>query len=183
MRVSTRPGRYEVHNATILDLIRTGYGVDSNKILGGPTWLEYDRFDVIAKTPPKTPDAETQKLMLQHLLADRFKLVIHKDTQPVTGLVLAPGKGKAKMKESDGKGETGCKPQPVPASAPVPGVLNIPMVGYSCHNMTMEAFGAALRNIGAGYDSHPSHERHRTERDMGLRHQMEPPGDHFRSIR
>jgi hypothetical protein len=47
------------------------------QILGGPNWLEMDRFDVIAKVPAdSTP--ETQKLMLQSLLADRFKLVIHR---------------------------------------------------------------------------------------------------------
>src|SRR5262245_10348874 len=151
MRASTRPGRYEVHNATMVDLIRTAYGFDPDKILAGPNWLEYDRFEVIAKTPPKTPDAETLKVMLQNLLAERFKLVVRKDTQPVTGLVLALGKGKPKMKESDGKGETGCKSQPQPPPTPAPGTISLPMVGYSCHNMTMETFAAALRNIGAGY--------------------------------
>src|SRR5206468_12770057 len=35
MRTSTRPGRYELHNATMLDLIRTAYGYDDDKILGG----------------------------------------------------------------------------------------------------------------------------------------------------
>lgn len=151
MRVSTRPGRYELHNATMVDLIRTAYVFELDKILGGPNWLEYDRFDMIAKTRTKTPDADTLKVMLQNLLADRFKLVVHKDTQPVTGLALAPGKGKPKMKESDGKGETGCKSQPQPPPTPVPGVpvFPIPMIGYSCRNMSMEAFAAALRNIGS----------------------------------
>src|SRR5262245_59506577 len=135
----------------MVDLIRIAYGFDADKILGGPNWLEYDRFDVIAKTPPKTPDAETLKVMLQNLLANRFTLVAHKDTQPVTGLVLALGEGKPTMKESDGKGETGCKSQPLQTPTPTPGVPNIPIIGYSCHNMTMEAFAAALRNIGSGY--------------------------------
>jgi uncharacterized protein (TIGR03435 family) len=152
MRTRTRPGRYELHNATMLDLIRTAHGYDSDKILGGPNWLEYDRFDVIAKIPSKPPDAETLKLMLQDLLADRFKLVVRKETQPVSGLVLSQGKGKPKMKESDGKGETGCMSQPPPPPPPPsPVVLNLPIAAYSCHNMTMEAFAASLKNIGAGY--------------------------------
>ena len=152
MRTSTRPGRYELHNATMLDLIRTAYGYDADKILGGPNWLEYDRFDVIAKIPSKTPDSETLKSMLQDLLADRFKLVVRKETQPVTGMVLSQGKSKPKMKESDGKGEAGCKPQPSrPPAPPAPGVVNLPMAVYSCQNMTMEAFAASLKNIGAGY--------------------------------
>src|SRR5437016_2948213 len=74
-----RGGRYEVKTATMVDLIRIAYGFDADKILGGPNWLEMDRFDVIGKVPAdSTP--ETQKLMLQSALEDRFKLVLHKDT-------------------------------------------------------------------------------------------------------
>ena len=152
MRTTTRPGRYELDNASMLDLIRTAYAFDADKIVGGPTWLEYHRFDVIAQTPSKMPDPETLKLMLQSLLADRFKLVVHKDTQPVTGWVLTMGKGKHKLKESDGKGETGCKLQsqtstPLQVSG---GVLNIPTRSYSCHNITIEAFADALRGMAPG---------------------------------
>src|SRR5262245_25974533 len=64
MRVSSRAGRYEIRNATMVDLIRTAFTMDADNILGGPSWLEYDRFDVVAFVPPNTtPD--TQKLMLQ----------------------------------------------------------------------------------------------------------------------
>src|SRR5205085_12239677 len=45
MRVALRGGgRYELRNATMLDLIRTAYGVDSDNVTGGPNWLEFDRF-------------------------------------------------------------------------------------------------------------------------------------------
>jgi uncharacterized protein (TIGR03435 family) len=151
MRSITRAGRYEIHNATMVDLIRTAYSVDADKVFGGPTWLEYDRFDVIAKIPPKAPSQDTLKLMLQGLLADRFNLVVHKDTQPVTGLVLGMGKGKPKLKESDRTGETGCKSQPAPPPAPAPGVLSLPGTLVSCHNTTMEAFAAALRGLAPGF--------------------------------
>src|ERR1035438_7171969 len=74
-----RAGRYEIRRATMLDLIRTAYGVDDNsKIQGGPSWLELDRFDVIAKAPPSATQ-ETAKLMLQALLAERFQLKTHTD--------------------------------------------------------------------------------------------------------
>ena len=69
-----RNGRYEIRTASMLDLIRIAWAFDADKILGGPNWLELDRFDVIAKVPPDSaPDA--QRLMLQSLLKDRFKLV------------------------------------------------------------------------------------------------------------
>src|SRR5664279_4267930 len=43
--------RYEIRFATMLDLIRMAYDVDPEKVSGGPSWLEMDRFDVFAKTP------------------------------------------------------------------------------------------------------------------------------------
>jgi uncharacterized protein (TIGR03435 family) len=135
----------------MVDLIRTAYSVDADKVFGGPTWLEYDRFDVIGKIPSKAPSQETLKLMLQALLDDRFKLVIHKDTQPVTGFVLSMGTGKPRLTESDGTGETGCKSQAAPPPAQTPGVLNLPATLISCHNTTMEAFSAALRGLAPGY--------------------------------
>src|SRR5437764_7834940 len=100
MRTIVRAGRYEVRNASMVDLIRTAYGFEADKILEGPSWLEFNRFDVIAKVPNGTAPAETLKLMLQSLLAERFKLVVHKDTRPVDGFVLSLGKGKPKLKEA-----------------------------------------------------------------------------------
>src|SRR3954454_8686236 len=45
------PGRYELRFATMLDLIRIAYNVDPEKVNGGPSWLEMNRFDVLAKPP------------------------------------------------------------------------------------------------------------------------------------
>src|SRR5580700_8510362 len=70
-----RGTRFEMKQATMVDLVRTAYGLDADKVLGGPSWVELDRFDVLAKAPANTPP-ETAKLMLQTLLADRFKLVV-----------------------------------------------------------------------------------------------------------
>src|SRR5439155_11181712 len=67
-------GRYELHTASMVDLIKTAYGVDAESVFGGPSWLDSDRFEIIAKAPPKSSEADRQ-LMLQALLAERFKLV------------------------------------------------------------------------------------------------------------
>src|SRR5215831_16666974 len=84
MRTVLRGGRYKIRNANMVDLIRTAYAIDADKVLGGPNWVEFDRFDVIAKAAANTPK-ETLQSMLQALLADRFKLVVHKDTKSITG--------------------------------------------------------------------------------------------------
>jgi uncharacterized protein (TIGR03435 family) len=158
---STRGERYEVKNATMVDLIGLAYSTNTTKILGGPSWLEMDRFDVIAKQPPQTPP-DTQRLMLRSLLAERFKLVVREDTRPMPIYALTVGK-KPQLKEADGSGDTGCKPQSS-ASAPGEGTIRLGMPGpnggapvlltlangmieYSCRNMTMAAFADGLRGM------------------------------------
>src|SRR5665213_2154726 len=71
-----RAGRYELEMATMVDLIAAAYGIAPNKVWGGPSWLEMDRFDVIASAPPDT-SPQALKLMLQALLAERFHLTVH----------------------------------------------------------------------------------------------------------
>src|SRR5665213_1440042 len=69
------PGQMTFNNASIGDLIQSAYNVKSYQVTG-PGWLETVRFDVIAKVPAGTTK-EASRIMLQHLLADRFKLVLH----------------------------------------------------------------------------------------------------------
>ena len=152
MRTALRAGRYEIRNATMVDLIRTAYTVDAEKVLGGPSWLEYDRFDVTGLVPPSTtPD--TAKLMLRALLADRFKLAVRNDTKPAAGHVLVMGRGNHKLKAADSSAAAGCQTQAVPvrASSGVPGQVVLPMTGLTCRNVTMETFAADLRRLTNGY--------------------------------
>jgi uncharacterized protein (TIGR03435 family) len=153
-----RGGRYELKNATMVDLVRTAYETEADKVVGGPSWLEMDRFDVFARVPAEsTPDA-----MLRALLEDRFKLVVHKDTRPVPTYVLTIGK-KPQLKEADGSEETGCKTQSSSA-APGEGGMRLNMgnangttttltlgpgmtVQFACRNMTMAAFAGGLRGM------------------------------------
>jgi uncharacterized protein (TIGR03435 family) len=144
-----RAGRYELRKATMVDLIRTAYSVDADSVIGGPSWLESDRFDVIAKVPDNT-SLETARLMLQSLLADRFRLVVHMDTKPMPAFVLSAGKSKPKLKESDASDNTGCRRQP---QTPQPGV--IPPIVVSCRHITMDAFARRLREMAGDYITVP----------------------------
>jgi uncharacterized protein (TIGR03435 family) len=96
--------RYELRRATMLDLIRTAYNVDADKVYGGPSWLDYDRFEIAAKTKPGTR-AEPLRAMLQTLLEDRFHLKAKMDTREVDGYLLSKGKGELKLRVA-ARGET-----------------------------------------------------------------------------
>lgn len=144
-----RGGRFDVRTASMVDLISYAYGVDAVKVQGGPSWLDTDRFEIIAKAPAKTPP-ETVKLMVQTLLEDRFKLKVHMDTKPMPAFVLSVGKAKPKLKESNGDGNSGCQGQPQNAA---PGT--VPYNVVSCHNRTMAQLGDDLRNMANAYVTSP----------------------------
>jgi uncharacterized protein (TIGR03435 family) len=137
---SVSGGRYGLKGATMVDLIRTAYGIDAEKVVGGPSWLEMDRFDVLAKLPAGAT-AETAKPMLQSLLAERFKLAFHKDTRPFPAYALTAGK-KPQLKEAAGTEEAGCRQQ---AASGAPGANRT--VQYNCRDMTMAAFAEGLRRM------------------------------------
>ena len=85
---------------SVKDLIATAYSLKPFQITG-PDWINdmSQRFDIVGKMPDgSTVDQAPQ--MLQALLAERFKLVVHRDNKehPVTALVV--GKGGPKLQES-----------------------------------------------------------------------------------
>ncbi len=142
--------RYDIRHMTMVDMIVRAYEVTADKVVEGPNWLEYDRFDISAVMPPKSSAAD-RKLMLQDLLADRFQLVVHPDQRPLPSYVLTAPKGKQKMKEGDGSGETGCKfaidQPPRTSTAGQPSLLPTPSLTYTCRNITMAAFAEGMRNM------------------------------------
>jgi uncharacterized protein (TIGR03435 family) len=155
-RTIFRGGRYEIHNASMVDLIRMAYAIEDplnkgDKIVGGPNWVDFDRFDVIAKAAPSTPQDSMRKMM-QALLADRFKLVVHNDTKSLPGYALAMGKSKHKLKEAASTAQPGsCQRQPPAPPTVVNGQISFPPNSVSCHKMTMEAFAAQIRGMDPNY--------------------------------
>lgn len=144
-------GRYILHQATMVDLITTAYGVkDPTYVHGGPSWLEWNRWDVIAKVPPGTTGA-TAKLMLQTLLAQRFGLVVHTGSAPMPAYLLTAPGGKSKLTESDGSSQPGC--QGHPPSNPDPRAIQL--IWVTCHNETMEQFAEEVHLMAGGYLTQP----------------------------
>jgi uncharacterized protein (TIGR03435 family) len=130
-------GRYELRRATMLELIRTAYDIEADKIYGGPNWLDYDKFEVIAKAPEGTKPG-TLRLMLQSLLANRFKLVAKMDTRPMPAYVLSMGKDKPKLKPSEGEGVGRCQG----ARGAEPRTTRL-----ECRGVTMETLAAEIRQV------------------------------------
>jgi bla regulator protein BlaR1 len=91
-------GRFSTTNATVEMMIEFAYDVRAPQISGGPTWLESDGFDIVAKAEGENPDL---RLMLQKLLEDRFKLALHRETKELSEYTLVVGKSGPKLQRSD----------------------------------------------------------------------------------
>lgn len=95
---------------SLADLIRTAYKVKSFQI-SGPDWMTTQRWDILARIPNGASKDQVPE-MLQALLAERFKLAIHRETKDHTEYALLVGKGGLKLKEAVAE-----SPTPAPADA------------------------------------------------------------------
>jgi uncharacterized protein (TIGR03435 family) len=83
-------------NVTLKACICWAFRVTDAEILG-PPWLESERFDIVAKAESGAP----QPKMMEALLADRFKLAVHRETKELTVYALVVAKSGPKLKKAD----------------------------------------------------------------------------------
>jgi bla regulator protein blaR1 len=96
-------GRYNATNAPLALFITFAYQIQPFQVQGGPSWMRTDRFDIVAKlngdpawVPMGSGQPDPLMIAMRSLLADRFKLAVHWETQelPIYALVLARTDGK-----------------------------------------------------------------------------------------
>jgi uncharacterized protein (TIGR03435 family) len=99
--LGTKGTHFFSSNTNVDDLISFAYGVHKKQIVGGPAWFPTDKYDIEG-----IPDAEgkpnRQQLasMVQGLLADRFKLVVHRDKGELAVYALTVGKNGPRLTKS-----------------------------------------------------------------------------------
>ena len=105
LRIEHGTGRIE--GATLRQIIVQAYLVQRVNVLGGPAWYDSDQYDLVAKAAsPDTPPEQVRQ-MLQALLADRFKLAVHRETRDLTRYALVVGKNGAKFQPAKDDETTG----------------------------------------------------------------------------
>jgi uncharacterized protein (TIGR03435 family) len=112
--LTDKVGGLDVENAPVRALITMSYGIRDFQLSGGPGWIGSDRYDVMAKpekvaNAPEPPDPRSMtddqrkvrddawKERVRNLLADRFGLVIHKETREGQIYLLTVAKGGPKL--------------------------------------------------------------------------------------
>ena len=95
------PGMVDYKNVSLKTLIARAHEMKDYQV-SGPDWLDSARFDVVAKIPPNTPPGQVP-LMLQTLLAERFKLTAHREQKVMPVYAMVVGKNGPKLKPVDGE--------------------------------------------------------------------------------
>jgi uncharacterized protein (TIGR03435 family) len=97
--MSADAGMVRYMNSSLRDVIRTAYRVKDFQI-EGPDWMSSARFDITAKLPDGASKDQIPE-MLQALLAERFKLQLHRDNKEHAVYALVVGKGGPKLKPAE----------------------------------------------------------------------------------
>jgi uncharacterized protein (TIGR03435 family) len=94
------PGRVTLNNMTVKSLLMQAYDVKQYQVTG-PAWIDSERYD-IAATVPEGASKEDARVMMQNLLAERFKITLHHETKEFPLYEMTVAKGGPKMKVSTG---------------------------------------------------------------------------------
>ena len=140
-------GRIRVTNHSLFNIIRQVYRLQRYQVVGGPEWLDRDHWDIVAKAAGDAPFDQILRMM-ETLLADRFKLLTHRETRemPVYALVLARADGRldphVKPSTVDceaiaAAAKSGAAPPPPPGGGPRCGInINNNVLRMSAQRMT-----------------------------------------------
>jgi uncharacterized protein (TIGR03435 family) len=102
MAVRPQPGgRLTTLNSPLAFLMQRAYGVQAYQIAGGPPWIKTDGYNIEAK-PAANTDQKQMWLMLQALLAERFKLEVHRETRELPVYDLTATKGGPRLPKPAG---------------------------------------------------------------------------------
>jgi len=97
----TPGGGLDAINVTVRSYITIAYDIRDHQLIGGPEWVNYDRYDITARAthdPGATAagaalgNMDDVRQRLRALLADRFKLVVHQDMKEMPGYALVVAK-------------------------------------------------------------------------------------------
>ncbi len=108
LRIEFTPNGFDAHGVMLRELIQEAYGVyEEDRLEGGPAWLKKERFDVqgkidLAQTPNfRDLSLDQRRSALRSLLAERFGLLLHRETRTLPVYLLTIAKGGTKLREAD----------------------------------------------------------------------------------
>lgn len=90
-------------NTSLADLMEFAYGIHPRQISGGPSWIDSERYDILARPEGEGQPNDAQwKRMVQKLLTDRFQLKFHHEQKELSVYAITLGKSGPKLTKSGG---------------------------------------------------------------------------------
>jgi uncharacterized protein (TIGR03435 family) len=99
-------GTMKVDNVTLRQAILFAYDLHDYQLSGGAKWTASEAFDIVGKADSTDTGSAALHAMLQTLLAERFQLVLRKETKPLPAYALIAAKGGLKLPRA-GPGDHG----------------------------------------------------------------------------
>jgi uncharacterized protein (TIGR03435 family) len=96
--VQAFPGSLAMRNVTLITCLRWAYGVRDFQI-SGPSWMGTERYDISAKAAGAASE-EQMRIMLQAVLAERFKMALRRESKELPVYALVTAKKGMKLKPS-----------------------------------------------------------------------------------
>jgi uncharacterized protein (TIGR03435 family) len=129
--INVRPGgRFIADNVPLRGLLKEAYHVKDSQLLGAPSWIDSERYDIQAKMDDAAAAAmqtmngdqrrEQLAQMLQSLFVDRLKLTLHHETKELPVYALLVAKNGSKLKETAVPSSESGPPNPQGSPGPVP---------------------------------------------------------------
>jgi uncharacterized protein (TIGR03435 family) len=95
-------GRFQTKNISLSRLLAFSYGVQQKQLVGLPPWADTDKYDINAKPDTEgTPNKKQLQVIVQKLIADRFKVTFHNEKRDLPVYVLSVAKTGAKINKSE----------------------------------------------------------------------------------
>jgi uncharacterized protein (TIGR03435 family) len=95
--------RFTARNITLQYLVAIAYGVNFDQLLGAPGWLNEQYYEITAKAEGDAGlTREQMQPLLQHLLEQRFHLVVYRETKEFKGYALVAANGAPKLTKATG---------------------------------------------------------------------------------
>jgi bla regulator protein blaR1 len=97
-KITAAHGSLTMEQQSLRECIVWAYNLTAASQINGPAWLDSEEYDIAAKTDESTT-TDQLRLMMQALLAERFKLTIRHATEQRSLYMLVVGKSGPKMRE------------------------------------------------------------------------------------
>jgi len=121
MSITRSGNRLTFSNYSVEMLILWAYDIRSERLLGAPKGLDSARYDIVAIAAPGAPVLGRLNLMMQSLLAERFRLVVHKESRELPYYALVVDKNGPKVHVEKPAGPVGQNPFGMTASGHLTG--------------------------------------------------------------